>query len=97
MHWREILRRPVVTEKSSFATDYFNQYTFVVHDKANKALVKQAVETAWPHVTVEKVRIMNMPAKRGRRLRRVSTRKSGWKKALVTLIPGDSLEMFEGV
>ena len=97
MHWREIIRRPVVTEKSNFMADELNQYTFVVDPRANKLQVKQAVELAWPDVTVEKVRIANMPAKRARRWRRVTTRKAGWKKAIVTLAWGDSIDLFEGV
>ncbi len=97
MHWRNIIRRPVVTEKSNFLADVQNQFTFVVDPRANKLLVKQAVELAWPDVTVEKVRIANMPAKRARRLRRMATRKAGWKKAIVTLAPGDSIDLFEGV
>ncbi len=97
MHWREIIRRPVVTEKSNQQADFYNQYTFVVDSKANKLQVKQAVELAWPNVTVEKVRIANMPAKRSRRFRRLTIRKTGWKKAVVTLERGDSIDLFEGV
>lgn len=97
MHWRNIIRRPVVTEKSNFLADVHNQYTFVVDSRANKLQVKQAIELAWPNVTVEKVRIANMPAKRSRRWRRISVRKPGWKKAFVTLEPGDTIELFEGV
>lgn len=97
MHWREIIRRPIITEKSNFAADVLNQYTFAVHPKANKLQVKQAIELAWPDVQVEKVRIANMPLKRARRLRRMTVRKSGWKKAIVTLRRGDSIELFEGV
>lgn len=97
MHWREIIRRPVVTEKSNFLADLHNQYTFVVDSRANKLQIKQAIELAWPDVSVEKVRVVNMPAKRARRLRRVSVRKPGWKKAIVTLEPGDSIDLFEGV
>ncbi len=96
-HWRNIIRRPVVTEKSNYQADFYNQYTFVVDDSANKIQVKQAVQMAWPDVTVEKVRIANMPAKRGRRGRRVAIRKVGWKKAIVTLEAGDSIDLFEGV
>jgi large subunit ribosomal protein L23 len=96
-HWREIIRRPVITEKSNILADLQNQYTFVVDSEANKMQVKQAVELAWPEVTVEKVRIANMPAKRARRWRRVTVRKLGWKKAIVTLVPGDSIDLFEGV
>lgn len=97
MHWRNVIRRPIVTEKSNFLADVHNQYTFVVDPRANKLQVKQAVELAWPEVSVEKVRISNMPAKRSRRLRRIAVRKPGWKKAIVTLAPGDSIELFEGV
>ncbi len=97
MHWREIIRRPVVTEKSNFLADELNQYTFVVDSRANKVQIKQAVELAWPEVTVERVRVANMPAKRARRWRRIATRKSGWKKAIVTLASGDSIDLFEGV
>lgn len=97
MHWREIIRRPVVTEKSNYLADLQNQYTFVVDARANKVQIKQAIELAWPEVTVEKVRIANMPAKRARRLRRLTVRKPGWKKAIVTLQPGSSIDLFEGV
>lgn len=97
MHWREIIRRPVITEKSSFLADFENQYTFVVDSRANKIQIKQAIELAWPEVTVEKVRVANMPAKRARRWRRIAVRKPGWKKAFVTLTAGDSIDLFEGV
>lgn len=97
VHWRNIIRRPVVTEKSSYQVDLYNQYTFAVDSNANKVQVKQAVELAWPEVTVEKVRIANMPPKRARRWRRVAVRKPGWKKAIVTLALGDSIDLFEGV
>lgn len=97
MHWREIIRRPLITEKSTIMASEQNQYTFVVDFRANKRLVKQAVELAWPEVVVEKVRIANMPAKRARRWRRTTVRKPGWKKAIVTLAPGSSIDLFEGV
>lgn len=97
LHWRDIIRRPVVTEKSNIMADELNQYAFVVASRANKMQIKQAVEYAWPDVSVEKVRVMNMPAKRSRRLRRIAIRKQGWKKAIVTLAPGDSIDLFEGV
>ena len=64
LHWREVIRRPVVTEKSSYMVDFNNQYTFVVNQRANKMQIKQAIELAWPEVSVEKIRVANMPAKR---------------------------------
>lgn len=97
MHWREIIRRPLITEKSNILASEENQYTFVVDPRANKRMIKQAVELAWPEVVVEKVRIANMPAKRARRWRRTTVRKPGWKKAVVTLSQGTSIDLFEGV
>jgi large subunit ribosomal protein L23 len=97
MHWRDIIRRPVITEKSNFLASEYNQYTFVVDSRANKMQIKDAVELAWPDVEVEKVRVANMPAKRARRWRRITTRKPSWKKAIVTLAPGDRIDLFEGV
>jgi large subunit ribosomal protein L23 len=97
MHPYDILKRPIVTEKSNFQSDVLGQYTFEVDRRVNKHQVKQAVETVF-NVTVERVRIVNVPAKRARRYgRRQVVRKSGWKKALVTLRPGDRIEFFEGV
>lgn len=94
----DVLRRPLITEKSNYQFSKLNQYTFVVMNDATKALVKDAVETIFD-VDVEKVNIINAPAKRGRRARsrRVMVRKSGFKKAIVTLAEGQSLEIFEGV
>jgi len=97
MHWREIIRRPVVTEKSNLLVDLHNQYTFVVDSRANKMQIQHAIEMAWPEVSVEKVCVANMPAKRSRRWRRIAVRKPGWKKAVVTLAAGDSIDLFEGV
>lgn len=97
MHWRNIIRRPVVTEKSNYLADLQNQYTFVVDSHANKLQIKQAIELAWPDVSVDKVRVANMPAKRSRRFRSMGVRKPGWKKAIVTLAPGDRIDLFEGV
>ncbi|MCI0395161.1 MAG: 50S ribosomal protein L23 [Chloroflexi bacterium] len=97
MHWREIIRRPVITEKSDYMAGTYNQYTFVVDSRANKMQIKEAIELAWPDVEVEKVRVMNFPAKRARRWRRLTIRKPGYKKAVVTLAPGDTIDLFEGV
>ena len=97
MHYREVIRRPIITEKSNVLTDEENQYVFEVDLRANKHQVKAAVELTWPKVTVLKVRVMNMPAKRARRWRKTITRKGAWKKAIVTLAPGQRLEFFEGV
>ena len=97
MHWRDIIRRPVITEKSNLMANELNQYTFVVDQRANKLQIKEAIELAWPDVEVEKVRVANMPAKRARRWRRVTVRRPGYKKAIVTLAPGGRIDLFEGV
>jgi large subunit ribosomal protein L23 len=97
MHPYEILRRPVVTEKSNFQSDVLGQYTFEVDQRANKPQIKEAVEIVFG-VTVENVRVMNMPTKRAMRYgRREVVRRPGWKKAIVTLAPGDQIEIFEGI
>jgi len=94
----DVLRRPLVTEKTSYQSGKLNQYSFVVSDSATRKLVKDAVETLYD-VTVERVNIINTPAKRGRRLRsrRLLVRKSGFKKAIITLAEGQTLQIFEGV
>ena len=97
MHWREVIRRPVITEKSNIAASDLNQYTFIVHPSANKIQIREAIELAWPDVSVVKIRVINAPAKRVRRYRRTVVRKSGYKKAIVTLGYGESIELFEGV
>ena len=96
MHWREIIRRPIITEKSSYMADELNKYSFVVNGNSNKSQIANAIELAWPNVTVSKVSIANMPAKRGRRLRRMVVRKPAYKKAIVTLSEG-TIDLFEGV
>jgi len=94
----DVLRKPLVTEKSNFLNSALHQYAFEVRSDASKTLVKDAVETLF-NVKVLRVNVINMPAKRTRRWRsrRVSVRRSGYKKAIVTLSPGDSIDVFEGV
>jgi large subunit ribosomal protein L23 len=94
----EVLYRPLVTEKSSYQSSKLTQYSFEVAEGATRTMVKDAVETMFD-VDVVRVNIMNTPAKRGRRAksRRLLVRKSGFKKAIVTLAEGQTLEIFEGV
>lgn len=94
----DVLVRPLVTEKSSYQSGKLNQYSFVVANRATKTMVKDAVETLFD-VKVVRVNILNAPAKRGRRARsrRLLVRRSGYKKAIITLAEGQTLEMFEGV
>lgn len=94
----DILRRPIVTEKSNYQADDLNQYVFEVSMDATKQMVKDAVETVFD-VDVVRVNIINVPAKRSRRWRnrRVKVRRSAYKKAIITLEPGESINVFEGV
>lgn len=96
MHIYEVLRRPITTEKSVEQSDSLNQYTFEVDWRANKHLVKEAVETAFD-VKVIDVRMMTVQAKRKRYGRRLVISKPEWKKAIVTLAQGDRIQFFEGV
>ena len=97
MHIYDILKRPVDTEKTRFQGELYEpQYSFEVDRHANRQQVKQAVEQIFD-VDVIKVRIMNVKPKRGRYGRRIVVRKSGWKKAIVTLAEGQRLGIFEGV
>ncbi len=94
----DILRRPIITEKSSFQSGKLGQYVFEVDPRARKSQIKEAVESLFD-VTVLKVNVINMPAKRSRRAksRRVLVRRSSYKKAIVTLAAGDTIDVFEGV
>jgi large subunit ribosomal protein L23 len=87
-----------VTEKTSYQSGKLNQFAFVVSNDATKTMVKDAIETLFK-VDVLRVNIINAPAKRGRRARsrRLLVRRSAYKKAIVTLAAGQTLEAFEGV
>ncbi len=94
-HHFNTLRKPVITEKSYRATGEANQYTFRVAPDATKAQVKAAVESIF-EVKVEKVQVMNMPSKEKRRGMHAGTR-SGYRKAVIRLAEGQSLEVAEEV
>jgi len=97
MNLYDVLKRPVDTEKTRFQGEMYEpQYSFEIDRRANKQMVKAAVEQIFD-VNVLKVRIMNVKSKQGRYGRRVVVRKAGWKKAIVTLEEGQRLEIFEGV
>jgi large subunit ribosomal protein L23 len=88
----EILRRPLITEKYT-ALQAFGKYAFEVADAADKPQIKAAVERAF-NVHVTAVNLMTVPGKR-RRLGRRMLPARPWKKAVVTLQPGDKIELFE--
>ena len=93
MHQYEILRRPLITEKYT-ALQAEGKYAFEVARGANKPQIKQAVEKAFK-VEVTAVNVMTVSGKR-RSLRGRQLAARPWKKAIVTLKPGDKIEFFEG-
>ena len=94
MHLYEVLTRPLITEKNS-TLQVLNKYAFEVAEGANKPQVKQAVEKAFK-VKVTAVNMITVPGKL-RRVGRQQILTRSWKKAVVTLKPGDKIEIFEGV
>ncbi len=94
MHLYEVLRRPLITEKDTMLQAQ-GKYAFEVAGEANKHQIKQAVEKAFD-VKVTAVNVMTVPGKERRISRRVVLTPS-WKKAIVTLQPGNKIEFFEGV
>ncbi len=94
----DVLRRPIITEKSNYQNSFLHQYVFEVAMDATKAIVKDAVETLFD-VEVLKVNVMIVPAKQTvqAQSRRMRVRKKAYKKAIVTLAPEDTIDLFEGV
>ena len=94
MHLYEVLRRPLVTEKNTVLQE-MGKYAFEVAKEANKRQIKQAVEKAF-EVKVTAVNVMIVQG-RMRRIGRQQVLNRSWKKAIVTLKPGDKIQLFEGV
>jgi len=92
---RIILKRPLLSEKSTHLTDNLNQVAFEVDQRANKLQIKQAVEKRF-NVKVTQVRTMHFLGKL-KRTGRYEGRRSSWKKAIVTLAQGQKIEFFENV
>ncbi|MBZ0317739.1 MAG: 50S ribosomal protein L23 [Anaerolineae bacterium] len=89
----DVILRPIVSEKSNIVMDELNQYTFEVALNANKIQIKEAVEIIFD-VDVLRINTMIIPLKRGRRGRKLYTRKQAWKKAIVQIAPGQSINLF---
>jgi large subunit ribosomal protein L23 len=90
----EVLRRPVITEKSTMLSD-IGQYVFEVAVDANKIEIKRAVEEIFK-VRVRAVNVSHMRGKM-RRMGRTQGMTAGWKKAVVSLEQGYRIELFQGV
>ena len=94
----DVLRRPLVTEKTNKQVYGMNQYSFEVHTDATRTMVRDAVEKLF-NVEVERVNIIVTPGKTKRNLRnrRLGVKKAVSKKAVVTLAAGQKIPFFEGV
>jgi len=94
VHYYEVLRRPMISEKSTrLLAD--NKYCFEVARRANRNQIKEAVEKSFG-VSVVKVNVLTVHGKRRKRGTRMISNPS-WRKAMVTLKSGDKIEIFEGV
>ena len=91
----DIIRRPLITEKTSIQKEMANQLTFEVDRKANRIEIRRAIERIF-NVRVATVRTMQVKGKVKQRGRIVGKRRD-WKKAIVTLRPGERIDFFEGV
>jgi large subunit ribosomal protein L23 len=91
----DVIQRPVMTEKSNIAREERNVVTLAVDPRANKHEIRHAVETLFS-VKVLEVRTMRMPRK-SKRVGKFSGRKPEWKKAIVRLAQGQTIEFYEGV
>lgn len=94
MNVHQVLRRPVITEKSTMLGNQ-GQYTFEVAREANKIEIKRAVEEIFK-VEVRAVNIIHVPGKM-RRMGRTHGMTTPWKKAVVTLKEGQRIDLFQGV
>ena len=95
MNVHDVIRRPVVTEKSNIAREERNVVTLAVDPRADKRAIRHAVETLFD-VKVLEVRTLRMPRK-SKRVGRFEGRKPEWKKAIVKLAEGQTIEFFEGI
>ena len=96
----DVIRRPLITEKNTILME-LGQYTFEVDPEANKIQIKSAVEQTF-NVNVRAVNTMNVKPKKksrtaSRRGGRIEGTEAGWKKAIVTLAPGERIDIFEQV
>jgi len=92
----QIIQKPLITEESQIQATKTggNQYTFRVHPDANKQMIRNAVESIFKDVKVVRVNTMNYTGKLGTRMSaRRPGRKPNWKKAIVTLREGDTIDL----
>jgi large subunit ribosomal protein L23 len=92
---RKIIRKPLITEKTSIQKEMHNQLTFEVDRLANRIEIKRAIESIF-NVRVAEVRTMQVKGKTKQRGPIIGRRRD-WKKAIVRLMPGERIDFFEGV
>lgn len=91
----DIIKRPLITEKTSIQKEAANQVSFEVDRRANRVEIRRAIELLFK-VRVSAVKTMHVKGKVKQRGRIVGKRRD-WKKAIVTLMPGERIDFFEGV
>jgi large subunit ribosomal protein L23 len=91
----EIIKRPLITEKTSIQKEMYNQLTFEVDRRANRIEIKRAIETVF-NVRVSGVKTIQVTGKIKQR-GRITGKRRDWKKAIVKLMPGERIDFFEGV
>ena len=91
----EIIKRPLITEKTSIQKELYNQLTFEVDRRANRIEIKRAIETTF-NVRVSGVKTVQVTGKIKQR-GRITGKRRNWKKAIVRLMPGERIDFFEGV
>ena len=90
----DIVKRPLITEKTNIQKESYNQITFEIDPKANRVEIKKAVEDIF-NVKVAVVRTMQVKGKTKQR-GRITGKRRDWKKAIVKLMPGERIDFFEG-
>ncbi|MEI6258340.1 MAG: 50S ribosomal protein L23 [Deltaproteobacteria bacterium] len=95
MNYHAIIKRPIVSEKSTMQKEVSNQLSFEVDRKANRIEIKKAIQSLFS-VQVDAVRTLQIKGKYKQRGRIIGKRRD-WKKAIVTLKPGERIEFFEGI
>ncbi len=96
MEHTQVLVKPLVSEKATLLKDLSNKVVFFVHPAANKHDVKRAVENIFK-VSVSEVNVVRVRPRLRKKFGRVTGKVSGYKKAYVSLAPGDKIDFFEGV
>jgi large subunit ribosomal protein L23 len=94
-----ILIKPIITEKATNDSELFNRYAFVVDKSANKIEIKKAVETAYG-VSISSVKTLNYPVQKNTKFTKkglVTGKKGGYKKAIIQLAEGESIDFYNNL